>query len=343
MGRWENILYRRFKQTQRYVFKKGGPRAVILMYHRIGHSKADPWELFVSEENFIQQLEWLKKSCLVHPLSELDEVMHSGNKNKKHVFITFDDGCYDNFETAVPVLSRFHFPATFFIPTGILTDSKVFWWEALDFLFWQTDTFPEKITLSCGKSVFSEQTAPHRRQPGTEGKWSANREPAPTSRCRLYLALCEWIRIRTPQDQMMITEQLIKMIDKPIGNQRFFKKMAAKQINQLSKAGFEIGGHTVHHPALNCHEAALQGREISASKICLEKITGKEIVSFAYPHGEYDENTLQIMKAVNIKYACTTDWGAVNKTSNRLTMPRMLVRNTAASFFKKQLDYLFNS
>lgn len=345
MKKLKNIRYKLYKKAKRYVHKRTVPRAVILMYHRVGSGQADPWELFVSKENFIQHLNWLRKSCLVHPLSELDTVMHTGNRNKKHVFITFDDGCYDNFKTAVPLLRRFQFPATFFIPTGILGVQKVFWWEAMDFLFWQNDTLPEAIHLSCGTSTFSQEVAPQMRKqdPDVEGKWSANREPAPTERSRLYLALCDWIRVRTPQEQSAITDQLLKMMEKLVPDDPFFKKMSADQMVQLSKNGFEIGGHTVHHPALSCHDARLQTHEVNSSKIDLEKIIGKKIVSFAYPHGEYDENTLCIMKEADLKYACTTDWGAVDKTSNRLTLPRMLVRNTGASFFKKQLNYLFNS
>lgn len=342
---WQGRLkYTIYQKAKRIIYKKPSPDGVILMYHRIGSRQTDPWEIFVSEENFRQHLEWLTRSYQVHPLSELDLVIPKKDKPQKHVFITFDDGCFDNFDVAVPLLNEFHLPATFFIPTGILTGQTIFWWEMLDQLFWGKEALPECINLSSGKKTFIKKVLPsmRKRDPLVENKWSANREPAPSDRCQLYLDICKWIRECTSKEQMMITDQLIKLYEDNVQDNLYFKKMSSKEIALLAEKKFDIGGHTVHHPSLKFHDYNLQKKEIISCKSVLEEVTGKKVVSFAYPHGEYNEDTFNIIKEAGIKYACTTDWGAIDQVTERLLLPRMLVRNTGVAFFKKQLDYLFN-
>lgn len=324
--------------------RKQSPSGVILMYHRIGCGNPDPWELFVSKENFRQQLDILKGSFQVHLLSDLDFVLQDKKKGKRNVFITFDDGCSDNFETAFPLLRECALPATFFIPTGGLNGQTVFWWEILDYIFWKKDRLPERIELGSGKNKFDKVLTPEMqmREPDQESAWSANRDPAPTPRCGLYLEISNWIRIQGPHEQKKIAGQMIGLYgDDDLQQDNFFKKMSLEQIAFLSKNEFEIGGHTIHHPSLKFHDYPLQQEEIEGNLLLLKEITGKDIVSFAYPHGEYNENTLAIMEACGINYACTTDCGAVYTKTNKLALPRMLVENMNGSIFKGKLESLF--
>lgn len=47
--------------------------------------------------------------------------------------LTFDDGYRNNFTHALPILQRYHAPATFFVPTGLLNDHRPFWFDHLDY------------------------------------------------------------------------------------------------------------------------------------------------------------------------------------------------------------------
>lgn len=343
MELYHKIKHKGKQALKRLVYGNPAPRGVILMYHRIGEPAADPWELFVSETNFRQHLQALKKSYCVCLLSDLEYVMQQKKNGKRNLFITFDDGCLDNFDFAYPLLEKLDLKATFFVPAANLNGPSVFWWEALDYLFWGEHPLPEVIELDSGSDRLKKHLDDllRVRDANVESRWSANREPAPSLRCQLYLDICDWIRPQAPGAQQKITEQLLRLSGGDMGGSGFFKKMTPEQIAFLTSRHFEIGGHTVHHPALKCHGYTLQQEEIRGGILQLEAATGKRVVSFAYPHGEYNADTVSLMKGHGIRQACTTDGGAVYTRTDRLTLPRILVRNTGAAFLEKQLNNLF--
>ena len=97
--------------------KKGLP---VLMYHKVSSATSDLLTLPVKklEEQFMS----LKKNNY-HPVSfkDLELFMESGQKlPKKPVIITFDDAYQNNFDFAYPLLRRFGFKATIFIPVSFI-------------------------------------------------------------------------------------------------------------------------------------------------------------------------------------------------------------------------------
>ncbi|MGB9691045.1 MAG: polysaccharide deacetylase family protein [Candidatus Sumerlaeaceae bacterium] len=102
----------------------------ILTYHHIGELPPTEREhagLWVSAENFAQQLAWLRAKGFVGlRVSELARVLREGRKVPvRWVAITFDDGWRDNFTTAWPLLREFRFPATIFVTTQKLRSGAV--------------------------------------------------------------------------------------------------------------------------------------------------------------------------------------------------------------------------
>jgi len=97
----------------------------ILMYHNIGYEKGG---FFVSPENFIKQMEYIKKNG--YQAITMDELVAS-IKDKRplkrnKVVITFDDGYKDNFINAYPVLKKHQFPATIFLVTNFIDKNPAF-------------------------------------------------------------------------------------------------------------------------------------------------------------------------------------------------------------------------
>lgn len=72
--------------------------------------------------------------------------------------------------------------------------------------------------------------------------------------------------------------------------------MSVEQLKEISK-DFEIGGHTFNHTILTTVSEERISSELAESKTWLEEITGKEVISFCYPRGQY--NSLIIDKVRN--------------------------------------------
>ncbi|NJL11190.1 MAG: polysaccharide deacetylase family protein [Calothrix sp. SM1_7_51] len=120
---------------------------VILMYHRVGEAELDPWSLHVTQKNFEQQMSVLRKFAKPISLSELAQAQKNGKIPKRSVVITFDDGYADNLYNAKPILERYDIPSTFFIATGHIGSSRIFWWDELEKLFLQPGKLPNKLTI----------------------------------------------------------------------------------------------------------------------------------------------------------------------------------------------------
>jgi peptidoglycan/xylan/chitin deacetylase (PgdA/CDA1 family) len=92
-------------------------RATVIVYHGLGRCPAtdDPYRMFTPVEKFAREMRFLARFCKVVPLD--DVVAGRIPHGRPTVAITFDDGYASVLEHAVPVLHRYGFVATCFVPT----------------------------------------------------------------------------------------------------------------------------------------------------------------------------------------------------------------------------------
>ncbi len=90
-------------------------KMVILAYHRVNSwIKNDP--LVVPADEFERQISFLKSEGYENiPLRELIERGKKRELPSRGVSVTFDDGYYDSFRFACPILKKYGFTATFFV------------------------------------------------------------------------------------------------------------------------------------------------------------------------------------------------------------------------------------
>jgi len=86
-----------------------------------------------------------------------------------------------------------------------------------------------------------------------------------------------------------------------------FYKESHNQIKQLHDMGHEIGGHTFQHPqdlrSIPIEEAR---SEILIGKTQIERITGVDCKSFAYPRGRFDDGIVGLVRDAGFIEARTT-------------------------------------
>ena len=82
------------------------------MYHRVEDLAYDPYDLAVSPKNFMQQIDYIKRTCSVVSLLDIAKGLRSGSLPRRAVAITFDDGYVDNLKNAKPILKAAQTPAT---------------------------------------------------------------------------------------------------------------------------------------------------------------------------------------------------------------------------------------
>ena len=105
------------------------PGVSVLMYHSIADNPRDPHSV-APEEFSRQMLELAERRCSVISLAEAIHTLRSLRNIFDSVVITFDDA-YENFLTdAAPILHRHGFPASIFVPTGLVGKTAV--WDSYD-------------------------------------------------------------------------------------------------------------------------------------------------------------------------------------------------------------------
>ncbi len=100
--------------------------------------------------------------------------------------------------------------------------------------------------------------------------------------------------------------------------------MYSWEVTDLSKRGLvEIGAHTVHHLELAGMQKAKAEYEITESKRQLEQLTGKPVVSFAYPSGSFDLQAEKLVEAAGYSTAVSTVPGIQVTDTNRFFLYRI--------------------
>ncbi len=326
------------KQRIKYVLKRG---VVILMYHRVANPAIDPWQLAVSAENFEQHLKILKRKNIVKPLPQIIEDLKKKKISKKSIAITFDDGYEDNYLIAKPLLEKYKLPATFFITSKNISSAKQFWWDELAHILLQTQQLPQILSLHINGHAFSfdlgEETL-LKEELASKHKNYVYFNPPETLRSRLYYKLWKYFSAIPDRDQVNLIEQIRTWAGTPQDTQTAYHCLSSEQVKELSAGQlFNIGGHTLSHPALPFYNKAVQQEEILGNKLHLEQITGEKIDLFAYPSGKYNDLTIKILNQMGFQAAFTTNARKVKKYADPFTLGRFQVTNYNGDQLKHRL------
>jgi peptidoglycan/xylan/chitin deacetylase (PgdA/CDA1 family) len=319
-------------------------RAVILMYHQVAERKSDPWQLAVNPSNFEKQLAVLKKEFNVITLTELVQHVKNASLKKNMVAITFDDGFFDNYTWAAPLLEWYKLPATFYLTSRQLHQSVYYWWDELESIIFHHEHLPSVLVLPLGKDIvrfnFKRHASLNSKASQQIREWTYG-QAVSNERIDLYLKLWEKIQKLLPTEQRSAIMNLRSWAG--IKNFRI-NDGATMQSYQLQKIGanplFAIGAHTVNHVFLAAHDESIQHFEIRQSKLDLEKVLGKTVSGFAYPHGSYNETTKQLLRQEGFSSGVSTETSCVTRHSDAMALPRMQVKNwdlQTFSFHVKQL------
>ena len=103
--------------------------------------------------------------------------------------------------------------------------------------------------------------------------------------------------------------------------------MNADQIRALYAAGWEIGSHGLSHRDLTLHPER-QEKEIVQSRRQLEALLGVPVLSFAYPFGAYNTDSLNHVHFAGYIAAMGLGNESVQGTKNLFYLYRQAVKGT---------------
>jgi peptidoglycan/xylan/chitin deacetylase (PgdA/CDA1 family) len=104
-------------------------------------------------------------------------------------------------------------------------------------------------------------------------------------------------------------------------------KVNWKQVKEMKEAGWDIMPHGMTHPHLPALTPAKQKEEITQSRRLIEQQLGTIADVFCYPYGEYNKQTLMILKEEGFRYAFTIQQGRTTSTQDPFHLTRIYVNS----------------
>lgn len=286
-------------------------RLLILCYHGVSIEDEHKWHpgLFVTSEFLASRLQTLKE--LGYNVLRLDDAvqrLRKGTLPEKSVAITFDDGFYNFFCQAAPILEEFGMPATNYVSTYYVVNQQPITSLTARYLVWaaRNRTLPRD-------SVFPG----HDRVNLDSSDQSAEFIDA-------FLDLCD----RHESDKcyrLLLLEKLALAAGLDWSDfhaSRRLGLMSFEELAEMSRRGFDMQLHTHRHRTPRNDEKFVW--EVSTNRKCLERATGATANHFCYPSGDVDEMFLPLLKELGVQSATTGNVRLATSTDNPLLLPRFV-------------------
>jgi len=303
----------------RFLRRGSGP--LILMYHRVAEPAVDPWGLAVSPANFRSQLDALAAARSVVSMTELVERLRHRAFRGDEIALTFDDGYSDNLRAAAPALNAAKLPATLFVMTAALGREREFWWDELARLI-LLPSGPARAAVTIGEASHDVRLGIGRADP---------------LRRDAMLAVWRALRSRPLAEIEAVLDALAPTLGAPPADPADFP-LTARDLAGLAGGPFEIGGHTVTHPALTGLSEEAAAGEIAGGKLTAEALIGRTISGFSYPYGDCDAATAGRVERAGFRWACTTVGASVTPSTDPLLLPRVAVPDVPGDELLRRLE-----
>lgn len=283
-------------------------RLLILCYHGVSLEDEHVWNpaLYVSTGLLRERLSCLRRAgCAVLPLSEAVRRLYEGSLPARSVALTFDDGTYDFYRQALPVLEEFQFPATLYLTTAYCEYNRPVFDLMCGYLLWRgrdrTLTLPEVLA------------APVRLD--TEGRLHAERA--------LKAFVRQNSRGESQKDELLASLAAALAIDyAELCRKRLLHLVNLEEARQLAAAGIDIQLHT-HNHRISLRQERF-AREIADNRARIARVSSGALRHFCYPSGYYKPEFLPWLRAAGIESATTCEPGLAAPDCDPLLLPRLV-------------------
>jgi peptidoglycan/xylan/chitin deacetylase (PgdA/CDA1 family) len=297
-------MLRKFKIPAYAVLKATGVFALcraltgnelrILCYHGISMADEEQWfpGLFMKPEVLRKRFElMIAQGWRILGLDEALKLQAGGKLPRNSVVITFDDGYYNNYTLALPVIREFNLPVTIYVTTYYVTHQNPIFRLAAMYICWKG-----------GKPITD------RKEEGPVWDEIHKHETESTEEQRLAY-------LRTLAASMGVDFQ--KIFDS-----RILHLMTPDEVRKTAEAGIDIQLHTHRHRLPR--NAADAEREIVENRAVLEPLVGRRIDHFCYPRGLWCAEHFEPLAKQGVASATLVQPGLNSSSTSRFALRRFL-------------------
>lgn len=249
---------------------------MILMYHNVLPDDAPGGfrhqSISLSRSAFRKQMAFLKR--FFNPVS-LEEYLN-GKPASRDVAITFDDGTSITYDTTIPIIEKLNIPITIFVATQQVDNGPLIW--------------AAYINALCFENIYEQL--------------EINGQLLPLGTLEEMVAAKNYLVSEATKtgDQRGFVNKLRNKYKIPEGVDRYYRGMSSKQLEKAGKHDLvTLGAHSISHPDLSRLNKQEQSEEIKGSLDLIRNLSESPVNTFAYPSGDYDQVTLEILNELGIE------------------------------------------
>jgi peptidoglycan/xylan/chitin deacetylase (PgdA/CDA1 family) len=285
-------------------------RLRILCYHGvwIGPAPHHGDRLFLSAGKFERRMALLAEGGYrILPLSQAVELLAANRVGARDVVITIDDAWKGTELHMLPVLERYRFASTLYVPTSSVLNAQPVLPVLIGYLV--------ALAQSQGTCDPLVRLLP---------------DPSPPGAVNLPDRMLKWL------DSMASwAEQLpaLRRVGQVIGIDvdaliatGAFSLMSPPALQRALRSGVDVQLHT-HHHTMHEMQAAQVRNEIETNRSSLSGMLGMDpssFIHFCYPSGEHDASIFPVLRECGVQTATTTEFGMAGPRSKLLALPRIL-------------------
>ena len=269
----------------------------ILNYHRVDDVMRSGFDTFTpnvssSPAEFQRQMDYLQRNYNIISCESLSAWIRGEKELPPFAaMITFDDGYYDNYANAFPILKARNLSAVIFLTTSLIGSGRPAYWDQVAYCFSHTNKRSAKLPLLQNVSWANEA---ERRE-----------------------VVKRWVEVvkRLPEvEKQNAVDSLSGILDVSVPNDAFSNLyLSWEQVCEMCQNCIEMGSHTVQHPILTRIPLSQVEEELVNSRDLIESKINKPVLTFAYPNGrqsDYSPEVINLVRQAGYELAFTLTGGS---------------------------------
>lgn len=298
-----------FLGLDKYFLKKTDKNCCIINFHGVRKTSLNVFNnRHIPEAEFEKIIKYLSVNYKIVSLKEIFEIHRSKKKcSKKTIALTFDDGYKNNFDIAFPILKKYNVPATFYlISKGLVNKDFLVWPDIIDLIKKNIneDVMVEGRVFKYPAFYDQENEIELLNYLKTLGDRTEN------------VVLDLYKKYPTVKKEIEKVPELVQLIDK-----EGLKK-------HIDESLLEFGSHTHTHFNLEYLSELKCVEELNLSRSLIEGITGRKLVSIAYPDGSYTNETNRIALAEGYTNIVAVEYKFNENNNNPNLLSRFTISNS---------------
>jgi len=284
------------------------------MYHYVRDLKNSQFPKIkgLDYQDFLDQIKFLKKE---YNILSIEEFLNSDfDQNKKNCVLTFDDGYVDHYDFVFPTLLDNNIKGAFFSPVDTIQNNVL-----LDVNLIHLVLSSENETKILKRLIFHYNKIRDDNPPIENYISSINTESRYDTKTTIIIK--RLLQLFLPFDIRskicrLLLEDFVEQNEETLSKLFYLSK---KNIKEMISNGMHFGSHGKSHLWFSSLNRKDQEVEIKSSINFLSSLYDKEFdLTMCYPYGDFNEDTLSLLKKYNFKLALTTIPNTYNKENHNL-------------------------